>query len=162
MLKRFIGYYKPYKGLFVLDMAASLLISLIGLVYPIVTNTMLNDLIPNKKYRGVIIGGVLVLILYFVRMLLRYFVQYYGHIIGTNMQANMRRDMFKHLETLPYTYFDNHETGQILSRMTNDLFDVVELAHHGPENLIVSSLTLVGSFIYLLSINIYLTFIIFA
>ena len=162
MLKRFIGYYKPYKNLFVLDMLASLFISLIGLVYPMVTNRMLNDLIPNKKYSGIIIGGILVLVLYFIRMLLRYFVQYYGHMIGTNMQANMRRDMFKHLETLPFTYFDNHETGRILSRMTNDLFDVAELAHHGPENLIVSSLTLIGSFIYLLSINVYLTFIIFA
>ncbi len=162
MLKRFIGYYKPYKNLFILDMLASLFISLIGLVYPMVTNRMLNDLIPNKKYSGIIIGGILVLVLYFIRMLLSYFVQYYGHMIGTNMQANMRRDMFKHLETLPFTYFDNHETGRILSRMTNDLFDVAELAHHGPENLIVSSLTLIGSFIYLLSINVYLTFIIFA
>ena len=162
MLKRFIGYYRPYKNMFILDMLASLFISLIGLVYPMVTNRMLNDLIPNKKYSGIIIGGILVLVLYFIRMLLRYFVQYYGHMIGTNMQANMRRDMFKHLETLPFTYFDNHETGRILSRMTNDLFDVAELAHHGPENLIVSSLTLIGSFIYLLSINVYLTFIIFA
>ena len=162
LIKKFIGYYKPYKKLFYMDMSASLLISAIGLVYPIVTNNMLNDLIPNKKYSGIIIGGVAVLVLYFVRMLLRYFVQYYGHIIGTNMQANMRRDLFKHLETLPYTYFDNTETGTLLSRMTNDLFDVVELAHHGPENLIISSLTVIGSFIYLLTINVYLTFIIFA
>ncbi|MCQ2455711.1 MAG: ABC transporter ATP-binding protein/permease [Clostridia bacterium] len=162
MLKRFISYYKPYKLLFILDMAASLLISAIGLVYPVVTNKMLNDLIPNKNYRMIIVAGIIVLILYFLRMLLKYFVQYYGHMIGTNMQADMRRDMFRHLETLPFTYFDNNETGRILSRMTNDLFDVVELAHHGPENLIVSSLTLIGSFIYLLSINVYLTFIIFA
>jgi len=161
MLKKFLHYYKPYKKLFCLDMLASLLISFIGLVYPIVTNTMLNDLIPNKKFRFVIVGGVAVLILYFIRMLLRYFVQYYGHMIGTYMQADMRRDLFTHLEKLPYKYFDNTETGQILSRMTNDLFDVVEIAHHGPENLIVSSLTLIGSFIYLLTINVYLTFIIF-
>ena len=162
MIKRFIAYYKPYKNLFFLDMAASILISGIGLVYPVITNLMLNDFIKNRKYSFVIIGGFIVLALYFIRMLLRYFVQYYGHIIGTNMQADMRRDMFNHLQTLPYSYFDNTETGTILSRMTNDLFDVVELAHHGPENLIVSSLTLIGSFIYLLSINIYLTLIIFA
>ncbi|MBR3299872.1 MAG: ABC transporter ATP-binding protein [Clostridia bacterium] len=162
MLKRFIAYYKPYKNMFFLDMAASVLISAIGLVYPIITNLMLNDYIKNRKYSFVILGGAAVLIVYFVRMLLRYFVQYYGHIVGTNMQADMRRDMFKKLETLPYSYFDNTETGTILSRMTNDLFDVVELAHHGPENLIVSSLTIIGSFIYLLTINTYLTFIIFA
>ncbi len=162
MIKRFIGYYKPYKKLFYLDMLASIMISGIGLVYPIITRLMLNDYIKNSKYRLIVISGIIVLILYAVRMLLRYFVQYYGHIIGTRMQADMRRDLFKHLETLPYTYFDNTETGTILSRMTNDLFDVVELAHHGPENLIVSSLTLIGSFIYLLSINVYLTLIIFA
>ena len=126
MIKRFIAYYKPYKNLFFLDMAASILISAIGLVYPIITNLMLNDFIKNRKYAFVIIGGSVVLVLYFIRMLLRYFVQYYGHIIGTNMQADMRRDMFRHLETLPYSYFDNTETGTILSRMTNDLFDVVE------------------------------------
>ncbi|MCQ2451036.1 MAG: ABC transporter ATP-binding protein/permease [Clostridia bacterium] len=162
MIKRFIGYYKPYKKLFYLDMSASILISAIGLVYPVITRLMLNDYIKNSKYKLIIISGLIVLALYVARMLLRYFVQYYGHLIGTNMQADMRRDMFKHLEKLPYTYFDNTETGTILSRMTNDLFDVVELAHHGPENLIVSSLTLIGSFIYLWTINFYLTLIIFA
>lgn len=162
MIKRFIAYYKPYKKLFYLDMSASILISAIGLVYPIITRLMLNDYIKNSKYKMIIISGLVVLALYVARLLLRYFVQYYGHLIGTNMQADMRRDMFKHLEKLPYTYFDNTETGTILSRMTNDLFDVVELAHHGPENLIVSSLTLIGSFIYLWTINFYLTLIIFA
>ncbi len=162
MIKRFIAYYKPYKKLFYLDMSASVLISAIGLVYPIITRLMLNDYIKNSKYKMIIISGIIVLALYVARLLLRYFVQYYGHLIGTNMQADMRRDMFKHLEKLPYTYFDNTETGTILSRMTNDLFDVVELAHHGPENLIVSSLTLIGSFIYLWTINFYLTLIIFA
>ncbi len=158
LIKKFIGYYKPYKGLFCADMGASLLISVIGLVYPMVTRYMLNNLEPKV----ILIGGIGVLVLYIIRMVLQYFVQYYGHIIGTNMQANMRSDMFKHLEKLPYTYFDNTETGTLLSRMTGDLFDVVELAHHGPENIIVSSLTLIGSFIYLLTINVYLTLIIFA
>ncbi len=162
MLKKFIAYYKPHRVMFALDMLASLLISAIGMIYPIVTNLMLNDLIPNKKIRQVVFAGILVLILYITRLLLRYFVQYYGHIIGTRMQAQMRRDMFKKLETLPYSYFDNHETGQIMSRITHDLFDVAELAHHGPENLIVCTLTIIGSFIYLLTINVPLTFIIFA
>ncbi len=102
MLKRFIAYYKPHKLLFTLDMLASLMISLIGMVYPIVTRKMLNDYIPNKVYRSVVIAGLLVLFLYIVRMLLRYFVQYYGHIIGTRMQAQMRRDMFNHLQKLPF------------------------------------------------------------
>lgn len=161
MLKKFISYYKPHKTLFIADMTASLLISAIGMVYPIITNLMLNTLIPEKKYNLIIVSGLGVLTLYVLRMLLRYFVQYYGHLIGTRMQAQMRRDMFRHLQKLPYSYFDKNETGQILSRITSDLFDVAELAHHGPENLIVSSITVIGSFVYLCTLNIPLTLIIF-
>ena len=162
MLKKFLSYYKPHRKLFAADMTASLFISLIGLIYPIMTNIMLNELIPQRKYKAIIFAGLLVLMLYVVRALLRYFVQYYGHLIGTRMQAQMRTDMFAHLQKLPFSFYDNTETGEIISRISNDLFDVVELAHHGPENLIISTLTIVGSFIYLCTINIPLTLIIFA
>ena len=162
MLKRFIAYYKPHKFMFTLDMLASLLISLIGMVYPVVTNRMLNDLIPNRLYRQIVIAGVVVLVLYIIRMLLRYFVQYYGHIIGVNMQRQMRSDLFTHLERLPYSFFDNHETGSILTRITSDLFEVSELAHHGPENLFICAVMIIGSFAYLCTIDVYLTLIIFA
>lgn len=161
MLKRFISYYKPHKLMFAADMLASLFISLIGMVYPIVTRRMLNDLIPNRKFRAVIFAGLIVLGLYLLRLVLRYFVQYYGHMIGTDMQAQMRRDMFAHLQKLPFSFFDDHETGKIMSRLTSDLFDVSELAHHGPENLIVSTVMIIGSFVYLCMINIWLTLIIF-
>ena len=162
MLKRFIAYYKPHKKLFVMDMVASLLISVIGMVYPIVTRNMLNDYIPNKLYRAIVIAGIIVLILYVLRMLLRYFVQYYGHVIGVNMQAQMRRDLFGHLQKLPFSFYDEHETGRIMSRMTSDLFEISELAHHGPENLLTSSVMIVLSFGYLCSINVWLTLIVFA
>ncbi|MBE6729130.1 MAG: ABC transporter ATP-binding protein [Ruminococcaceae bacterium] len=162
MLKRFLSYYKPHKKLFILDMLASFIISSVGMVYPIITNLMLNKLIPERQYKLIVIAGLSVLVIYVIRMLLRYFVQYYGHLIGTRMQAQMRMDMFRHLQTLPYKYYDNNETGQILSRITNDLFDVVELAHHGPENLIISGITVIGSFIYLCTISVPLTLIIFA
>ena len=161
MLKRFISYYKPHKLMFAADMLASLFISLIGMVYPIVTRRMLNDLIPNRKFRAVILAGLIVLGLYLLRLVLRYFVQYYGHMIGTDMQAQMRRDMFAHLQKLPFSFFDDHETGKIMSRLTSDLFDISELAHHGPENLIVSTVMMIGSFVYLCMINIWLTLIIF-
>ena len=138
MLKRFIAYYKPHKFMFSMDMLASLLISVIGMTYPIVTNRMLNDYIPNKLYSSIVTAGLIVLALYVVRMLLRYFVQYYGHMVGTYMQAQMRRDLFSHLEQLPFTFFDEHETGRIMTRLTSDLFEVSELAHHGPENLLTS------------------------
>ncbi len=161
MFKRFIKYYRPHLRLFVLDMLASLIISLIGMLYPVLTRTMLGDLIPNQKFDFLILFGVVLLILYILRMLLRYFVQYYGHVIGVRMQAQMRSDMFKKLESLPYAYYDNHETGKIMSRMTNDLQDVSELAHHGPENIIICGIMVIGSFIYLLTINWELTLIIF-
>ena len=162
MLKRFLAYYKPHKKLLVLDLLASLLISVIGMVYPVVTRNMLNDYIPNKLYSAVIIAGCVVLGLYVVRMLLRYFVQYYGHIIGVRMQSQMRQDLFAHLQRLPYRFYDNHETGRIMTRITSDLFEVCELAHHGPENLLISSVMILLSFFYLLSINWILTLIIFA
>ena len=162
MLKKFISYYKPYKKMLALDMLAALLISVIGMVYPVVTNNMLNDYIPNEKYKIIVIAGAIVLLLYVVRMLLRYFVMYYGHTIGVKMQSDMRRDLFTHLEKLPYKFYDNNETGKIMTRITSDLFEVTELAHHGPENLLISSVMIVLSFIYLSTIDWILTLIIFA
>ena len=162
MLRRFISYYRPHKIIFILDMLASLLVALVGIVYPIITREMLNDLIPNKQYRMIIIAGIGLLILYIIRMLLNFFIQYYGHVMGVRMQAQMRSDMFRHLERLPYSFYDNHETGKIMSRMTNDLMDISELAHHGPENLLISSISVIVSFVYLSTINIWLTLIIFA
>ena len=162
MLKRFLAYYKPHRKIFILDMLASLCVSLIGIVYPIVTRNMLNDLIPNKKYQLIIVFGLTLLALYGVKMLLNFFIQYIGHVMGVRMQAQMRSDMFNHLEKLPYSFYDNHETGKIMSRMTNDLMDISELAHHGPENLIISSISIIASFIYLSTIDIWLTLIIFA
>ena len=161
MVKRFISYYKPHKLMFSLDMIASVLISLLGMIYPVMTNRMLNDYIPNRAYRSIIIAGVGVLVLYIIRMLLRYFVQYQGHMVGTRMQEQMRSELFAHLERLPFSFFDDHETGAIMTRMTNDLFEVSELAHHGPENLLTCSLMIILSFVYLCTINIWLTLIIF-
>lgn len=162
MIKRFLHYYTFHKKLFILDMAASLLVSLVGIVYPIITRTLLNDLFPSKNYRMIAIFGALLLLLYVLKMLLNYFIQYKGHVMGVKMQAQMRSDMFRHLEKLPFSFYDEEETGKIMSRMTNDLMNVTELAHHGPENLIISSITIIVSFIYLSTINIYLTLIIFA
>jgi len=162
LLRRFISYYKPHRKLFAMDMGAALLVSAIGVVYPIITRTMLNTLIPERQYRMIVIFGLALLLLYFVKMMLNYFIQYQGHMMGVYMQARMRTDLFAHLEMLPYSFFDNHETGKIMTRMTNDLFEVVELAHHGPENLIISFLSISFAFVYLSTINIWLTLIVFA
>ncbi len=162
MLKRFLSYYKPHKRTFALDMAASFTVSLIGIIYPIITRAMLNDLIPNKNYQMIVLLAVCLLGLYLARMGLHYFIQYQGHMMGVKMQAQMRSDMFNHLQSLPYKYYDDNETGKIMSRMTNDLMDISELAHHGPENIIISSVSIILAFIYLSTINIWLTLIIFA
>lgn len=162
MLKRFLAYYKPHKVMFIFDMLASLAVASVGIFYPIITRMMLNDFIPNRQYRDIIFFGSLLLILYLVRAALDYFIQYQGHVIGVKMQASMRSDMFNHLEKLPYGFYDGNETGKIMSRMTNDLWEVSELAHHGPENLIISSISIVTAFVYLSTINLWLTLIIFA
>ena len=162
MLKRFLSYYKPHKLMFTFDMLASLLVSVVGIFYPIITRQMLNVYVPNKQYDMILIFGSVLLTLYLIKMLLNYFIQYQGHMIGVKMQAKMRSDMFRHLQTLPFKFYDNHETGKIMSRMTNDLNDISELAHHGPENILISSISIILSFIYLMTINVYLTLIIFA
>lgn len=162
MLKRFLSYYKSHWVTFILDMLASLLMAVIAIFYPMITRSMLNDLIPNRKYNEIIIYGVGLLIIYLIRMGLSFYVQYCGHVMGVKMQAKMRSDLFNHLEKMPFTYFDNNETGKIMSRMTGDLFDVAELAHHGPENFIITGVSIIISFVYLASINIWLSLIVFA
>lgn len=161
MFKNFLSYYKPHKLTFTLDMLASLGMSIIAIFYPMITRSMLNDLIPNKKYTDIIIYGVGLLLIYVLRMGLSYYVQYKGHIMGVKMQAKMRSDLFNHLQKLPVSFYDDHETGKIMSRMTTDLFDVAELAHHGPENFIITSVSIVISFAYLTYINVWLSLIIF-
>lgn len=161
MLKRFLSYYKPHKKIFVLDMLASLLVAVVAIIYPIITRNMLNDFIPNGRYKLIIISGVLLVSIYVIRMLLMYFIQYYGHMMGVKMQAQMRSDMFTHLQKLPYKFYDDNETGKIMSRMTNDLMMVSELAHHGPENILISSISIIASFIYLATINWKLALVIF-
>ena len=161
MIKRFLHYYRPHWKLFSLDLGASLLVALTAIVYPIVTRTMLNDLIPNRNYRMIVISGLAVLLIYALRMFLNFFIQYQGHIMGVRMQAHMRRDLFHHLEKLPFSFYDAHETGKIMSRLTSDLQEISELAHHGPETTITSSISVLIAFCYLASIHLGLTLIIF-
>ena len=162
MLKRFIKYYKPHRKLFALDMICSFLLSVCDLFYPMITRSMLNDYIPNKKLRVLIVWGVILLVIYLIKMGFKYFIQYYGHVVGVRMQADMRKEAFDHLEKLPFSYFDNNKTCSIMSRIINDLQEIAELAHHGPEDLIVSIFLLIGSFILMATINLPLTLIIFA
>lgn len=162
MIKRFCSYYKPHMKLFLADMVAAFLLSLCSMIYPIITRRMLQEFIPNGMIKTLLIWAAALLGIYLVKYFLNYFVTNYGHVMGVRMQAEMRRDVFAHLETLPLTYFDNNKTGTIMSRIINDLMDVSELAHHGPEDLFLSIVMLVGSFIVMGSICLPLTLIIYA
>ena len=161
MLKRFLRYYKPHIAILIPDLLASTLAAMLGIMYPIITRWVLNDLIPNPKWSLIIAAGIGLLLLYLIRALLNYFVQYKGHVMGVRMQAQMRSDMFAHLEKLPFSFYDDHETGKIMSRMTSDLFDVAELAHHGPETVLTCTISILAAFAYLSTIHLGLTLIIF-
>ena len=162
MLKKFISYYKPYWKLFALDMSCAFLIAAIDLAFPLITRQFINDTIPNGKLRIFYIFIIALLILAVVRAVLNYIIDYWGHIVGTRMERDMRRDLFEHLQTLSFDYFDNIKTGHIMSRIVNDLREISELAHHGPEDLFISLVMLIGSFIILTIIEWRLTFIIYS
>ncbi len=162
MLKRFCSYYRPYLKTFALDMFCALGNSVIGIFYPIITRYMLNDLIPNRKFEKIIFFGSMLLLAYVIKMIMKFCVDYYGHMVGTNLQADMRRQLFDKLEKLPFSFFDNNETGKIMSRITNDVQEISELAHHGPEMLAMTTFSLVFSLIYLSGINVTLALIIFS
>ena len=162
MLKKFISYYKPYLKLFTLDLSCAFLIALIDLAFPLITRQFINDIIPNGKLRIFYIFIIALLVLAVVRAFLNYIIDYWGHIVGTRMERDMRRDLFEHLQTLSFDYFDNVKTGHIMSRIVNDLREISELAHHGPEDLFLSLVMLIGSFIILTTIEWRLTLIIYS
>jgi len=162
MLKRFVSYYRPHLPLFFADMLCALCLSVCDFVYPMITRTMINEYIPNRTMNLLLIWAAVLFGIYFLKMALNYFIQYYGHIVGVRMQADMRRDVFDHLERLPLTYFDNNKTGTIMSRIVTDLMDISELAHHGPEDLFISAVMLIGSFVMMSTIHLPLTLIVFA
>ena len=162
MIKEFIKYYKPYKKLFFMDLLAAFLFALCNLVYPMITRNIMNEVVPNHDLRMLIIFAITLLFIFILKAMLNHFMQYWGHVVGVRMQGDMRSIVFTHLQKLPNSYFDNNKTGVTMSRIINDLMDISELAHHGPEDLFISLVMFVGSFAILMNINILLTLIIFA
>ena len=145
-IKEFMRYYKPYKGLLIFDLCCALLVALIDLAFPLVSRYSMQTLLPEKAYAFFFLVMVLMVLVYLLRALLYYFITHYGHVLGVNMEADMRAELFSHMQTLPYSFFDKNRTGVLMSRVTNDLFEITELAHHGPEDLFISTVTLVGAF----------------
>ena len=135
MLKRFISYYKPHLALFSLDMSAAVIVCIASLFYPTIAKNIINEYIHDETAQRIFIWSAVLLGIYILKAICNYIIGYYGHVVGVRMQADMRRDLFAKYERLPFSYYDENKTGDLLSRLTNDLFDVSELAHHGPENL---------------------------
>ncbi len=162
MLKRFIGYYKPHIPLFLFDMFSALFVAAASLFYPMIVKNIINEYAYDETPRRLIIWSAVMLGLYLIKAYFNYVMGYHGHVLGVRMQADMRRDLFKKYESLPFKYFDDNKTGDLISRLSGDLFDVSELAHHGPENVFLACLMLVGSFCVLVSIDLVLTLIMFA
>ncbi len=168
MLKKFIGYYKPHLKLFIIDMICALTIAIVDLIFPIITNTVLKDMIPNneidsdKLIRMIVIIGIGLLICYVIRFILSFIIGYYGHIMGIRIETDMRRDLFKKFQELDYQYYDDKKTGVLMTNLTTHLHDISEMSHHAPEDIFISIIMLVGSFTYLVIFcNPILTIIVF-
>ena len=162
MLKHFIRYYKPHMPLFILDFGCAFVMAIMDLVFPIVVTTMIDKVFPSKNLEIIMWTGIGMLLLYVIRAILQYIVDYWGHVLGVRLEYDMRRDLFEHLHKLSFTYFDNTKTGHIMSRLVNDLNEISELAHHGPEDLFIATVTLIGSFIIMALVHLPLTLITFS
>lgn len=162
MLKRFISYYKPVKKIFFTDMICAFAVAVCDLFYPMITRNIINIYVPNQEFQLMITWLVVLGFIYILKLGLNYYITYYGHIMGVKIQAHMRKDIFEHLQDLPFVFFDENKTGSLSSRIINDLMDISELAHHGPEDLFISSIMLIGSFILLSTINLPLSLIVFS
>ncbi|HHW09418.1 MAG TPA: ABC transporter ATP-binding protein [Firmicutes bacterium] len=161
-IKVFVSYYRHVWPLFLLDLSCATGVAVMNLLFPIMTREFMKDFIPNRKLNLIIFWFGLLVVLYLVRWLFQYIVNYWGHVVGIRMEFKMRRDLFTHLQVQDVSFFDNNRTGYLMSRIVNDLREVSELAHHGPEELFLATLMLIGSFTYLITINVKLTLIVFA
>ena len=161
MLLRFIRYYKPHWRLFALDMTCSLVVAVCDLFYPMIAKDIINVYVPQGNLHALLLWAGILFGIYLLKACLTYVIQYWGHMVGIGMQGDMRRDMFRHMQKLPFAFFDENKTGALMSRMINDLQDLSELAHHGPEDLFLSVVLFIGSFVMLSQVNLPLTCIAF-
>ena len=160
LIKKFIPYYKPYIGVFLFDLFCATVLSIIDLVFPQFIRILRETLFleePEIIMKRIWIIGFLLLVLYFIRFLCRWYVTYWGHMMGAKMESGMRKELFERFEAFSFSYYDTHNTGEMMSKLVSDLFDISELAHHGPENIFISFVKIVGSFILLMRINVPMT-----
>ena len=160
-LKIFFSYYKPHWKIFALDIFCAIMISVVDVAFPMVSKFTIDSLLPNKNFKAFFILIAVLFLVYLLRRTFTWFVNYWGHYFGSLVETDMRRDVFEHLENQSFTFYDKHRTGKLMSRATTDLFEITELAHHGPEDFLISVLTLIGSFFLLLKIRAELALIVF-
>lgn len=151
MFKKFISYYKPYKGLFFLDIFVAMFSSSLSILLPMITRQLLGEFIPSLMWREIVWCFIIIFAIYCTNYLCDFIRLKWGHFLGAMMEADIRRDLFTHIQKLSFHYFDHTKTGHMMSRMTNDLFQITEMAHHCPEDLIISITTIVLSLIVMLS-----------
>ena len=156
MLKRFFSYYKPYKKLFILDFGCAILAAILELSFPVVVNRVIDDLLPSENWTLIVTVSLSLLFLYIVNTSLQYVVVYFGHKLGVNIETDMRRELYGHLQEQPFSYYDNQKTGKLMTRLTNDLFEISEVAHHGPEDVFITFITLGGAFLLMLNVHVQL------
>ena len=149
----FLSYFKNHKGLFLTDLLCAVIIAAVDLLFPLVTRTALYELLPNNLFATFFTVIAVLLVCYLLRALCNYIVAYYGHTFGIRVEADIRADLFRHMQEMSFDYFDSNRTGQLMSRLTADLFDLTELAHHGPEDLLTSTITIIGSLIVMACIQ---------
>ena len=162
VLKKFMRYYKPYRGIFFLDMFCALVLSLIDLAFPQILNILTDEVFTDTTgniTRVVVYVGAGLLVMYAVRYVCEYYITSWGHAMGARMESDMRQDLFDHYQRLSFSYYDRNNTGEMMSKLISDLFDIAELAHHGPENIFISVLKIIGSFALLMMINVRMTLI---
>lgn len=162
MLKRFFRYYRPYKGLFILDFTCAVLAGLLELAFPVAVNEVIDKIMPQKEFRIILMACLALFLFYILNTILQYIVVFFGHKLGVNIETDMRKELFAHLQTQPYEYYDNQKTGKLISRLTTDLFEISEVAHHGPEDIFITIMTLVGSFLLMLHTHVRLAVATFA
>ncbi|MCY8011680.1 ABC transporter ATP-binding protein/permease [Bacillus haynesii] len=159
MIRRFFSYYKPHKRLFFIDFSSAIIVALLELAFPLVVQWFIDTLIPGGDWLEIVWVSIGLLLIYLLSTGLQYIVNYLGHKLGINIETDMRQELFQHVQRQSFRYFDNTKTGHIISRITNDLFDIGELAHHGPEDLFIAVMTFLGAFWIMLTINVQLALV---
>ena len=152
-LSIFLSYFRPHRALFALDLICATVVSVIDLAFPLVTRRSMYDLLPQQQYRAFFTVMAVMIAAFTLRALLYYVIAYWGHTFGIRVEADIRRDLFVHMQELDVSFFDHNRTGQLMSRLTSDLFEITELAHHGPEDLLISSMTIIGALAIMFSIE---------